>query len=55
MESIRSVMINYNSITSTLEEINEIDSYHRSDAGLLLKILQNLKFVFRLKLMKQVF
>lgn len=54
IESIRSVLTNFNSIISTLEHINETDSIHGSDANSLIKSVQGFEFVFCLKLMKQV-
>ncbi|CAI6369833.1 unnamed protein product [Macrosiphum euphorbiae] len=54
IESIRSVLTNFNSIISTLEHINETDSIHGSDASSLLKNIQDFEFIFCLKLMKQV-
>lgn len=45
---------NFNSIISTLEEINEKDSIHGSDASSVLKSIQDFELVFCLKLIKQV-
>lgn len=55
IESSRSILINFDSIISTIEQINETNYIHGSDASSLIKNIQDFEFIFYMEFMKQVF